>query len=343
MDAVKSYKCLNCSAALEFNPESQTWQCHFCNSEYHKEELDQPSLEESPGEDSAQELDTYHCTSCGSELIADVNTTATFCLFCRNPTIIKTRFEGRFRPHAMIPFKLSKPQAEDLYKKWIKKCLFAPKSFKNQEEIQKITGMYAPFWVFDCLAEGALDGEATQVSHYKEGDYRCTLTKYYHVVREGRVEYERVPVDSSTKLDDTMMQKIEPFDYGEITDFSMQYLSGFLSEKYDVESSQAEGVMRQRVEAYLEQRLMGSASGYSTFTPAQKRLELSDIKPEYVLLPVYLLTNSYGGKNHAFIVNGQTGKVVGDTPISALRQGVFALGLFLLLWIVAVLGGAMYV
>lgn len=343
MEAVKSYKCLSCGSALEFDPESQKWKCHFCSSEYFKEELDSADRQEPVVEEATPELDAYQCSNCGAEVIADSTTSATFCLFCKSPAIIKSRFEGKFRPSAQIPFKLTKSQAEDLYKKWIRKCLFAPKSFKDQEEIQKITGMYAPFWVFDCLAKGTLDGEATRVSHYTRGDYNYTLTKYYHVVREGRVEYERVPVDSSTKLDDELMQKIEPFDYTDLTDFSMQYLSGFLSEKYDVESSTAEEVMRERVEAYLEQRLMATANGYSLFVPTHKDVNLSDIQPEYVLLPVYLLTNSFRGKNHAFIVNGQTGKVVGETPISPARQMIFAAGLFLVLWIIAVLGGALYV
>lgn len=345
MEAVQSYKCLSCGSALEFEPESQKWKCHFCSSEYTKEDLDAHTHTHEAAEhgEVAPELNTYHCTSCGAELIADATTSATFCLFCKSPTIIKSRFVGKFKPKALIPFKLSKAQAEGLYKKWIRKCLFAPASFKNQEEIQKITGMYAPYWVFDCLAEGSLDGEATRVSHYTRGDYNYTLTKYYHVVREGRVEYEKVPVDSSTKLDDELMQKIEPFDYKDITDFSMQYLSGFLSEKYDVESEQAEGVLRERVASYLDQRLMGTAGGYSTFVPIHRRTDISDIHPEYVLLPVYLLTNSHNGKNHAFIVNGQTGKVVGDTPISRARQLLFAAGLTLALWVTAVLGGAFYV
>lgn len=343
MEEVQSYKCLNCGSALEFEPESQKWKCHFCGSEYVKEELDTVPSEAAHPDKDTPELDTYHCGNCGAELIADATTSATFCLFCKSPALIKSRFEGKFQPKALIPFKLSKDQAETLYKSWIRKCLFAPSSFKKREEVQKITGMYAPYWVFDCLAQGELGGEATRVSHYERGDYRYTLTKFYHVVREGRVEYERVPVDSSTKLDDGMMQKIEPFNYEGLTDFSMQYLSGFLSEKYDVEAETAEGVMRERVKSYLEQRLMSTTGGYSTFIPTHRQIDLSDIRPEYVLLPVYLLTNIYQDKSHAFIINGQTGKVVGETPISLARQITFAVSLFGALWILAVFGGALIV
>ena len=343
MEAIQSYKCLSCGSALEFNPESQLWKCHFCSSEFHKEELDAHTHEELQTEGEHQELDSYQCTNCGAELIADATTSATFCLFCKSPTIIKSRFAGKFKPNALIPFKLTQEQAEERYRSFIRRFLFAPSPFKSQTEIKKITGMYAPYWVFDCKVRGTIEGEATRVHSYRQGDYNITQTRFYRVVREGQVEYDRVPVDSSTKLDDAMMEKVEPFDYKAMIPFSMQYLSGFLSEKYDVKTAEAEGVMRGRVESYLDHRLRGTVSGYSTVHASLVQSDIMDIQPAYVLLPVYLLTNTFKGVNHAFIVNGQTGKVVGDTPVSRGRQLAFGLGLWAVLWILVALGGAIHV
>ena len=45
------------------------------------------------------------------------------------------------------------------------------------------------------------------------------------------MSYEKVPVDGSTKFDDDTMDSIEPFNYNELKQFNMSYLSGFLSEK----------------------------------------------------------------------------------------------------------------
>lgn len=100
------------------------------------------------------ELDSYICNSCGAELIADNTTSATFCIYCKSPAVIKSRFSGRFRPRNVIPFRLTKEQAKEIYQKWIKKRIFAPKEFKLKEEVDKITGIYAPFWLFDCKADG---------------------------------------------------------------------------------------------------------------------------------------------------------------------------------------------
>lgn len=342
MSSVKDYKCSNCGAGLEFDPPSQNWKCHYCKSEFTKAQLDSNLNKKSDLDKQKSELDSYTCTSCGAELIADGTTSATFCLYCKNHSIIKTRFSGKFQPKNVIPFRLTKKQAEEIYKKWIKKRIFAPKEFKQKEEIEKITGIYAPFWLFDCSTDGMISGDGTRVSSWTQGDYRYTQTKYYRIIRRGSAQYHKIPVDASKKLDDKFMHMIEPYNYSDLQEFSMEYMAGFMAEKYDVEAPESEAVMRLRVERYLEERLNGTINGYTFYTVNGKQINLSNITQEYSLLPIYLLNNRYKDKDHIFIINGQTGKVVGDTPISRLNQLKFAGVLFMIVWIIAVLGGALF-
>lgn len=142
---------------------------------------------------------------------------------------------------------MTKAQAEEIYRKWIRKKIFAPSEFKTKEEIENVTGIYAPFWLFDCNIDGYIEGEGTKVSHWVQGEYRYTQTKFYRVLRKGLVEYNQVPVDASKKLDDTLMHKIEPYNYNDLTGFSMQYMSGFMAEKFDVESEEAKSVILLRI------------------------------------------------------------------------------------------------
>jgi DNA-directed RNA polymerase subunit RPC12/RpoP len=342
MNSVKEYKCPSCNAPLEFYPPTQNWKCHYCSSEFTIEQLDSVRKEEASDEDMA-ELDSYRCDSCGAELIADATTSATFCLYCKSPTIIKTRFSGRFKPKSVIPFKLVSNQAKDIYKKWITKKILAPSEFKQKEEIDKVTGIYAPFWLFDCKANGMISGEATTVRTWSQGDYRYTNTKYFHITRRGNAKYVNIPVDASKKLDDKFMYMAEPFDYNEMTDFSMKYMSGFMAERYDVESNEAKVSMQKRAEEYMEERLRNTVTGYSSYSVSSKDVNLSEIDASYAMLPIYLLINKYKGKDHIFIINGQTGKVVGDTPISRIRQLTFAAAVFLIVWILFVFGGALFV
>jgi len=344
MSGVKAYRCLNCGAGLEFHPPSQKWKCHYCFSDFEKQQLDAAGQEaEAAPENEATELDSYHCQNCGAELVTDATLAATHCLYCLSPTIIKTRFAGEFKPQSLIPFYLTKEQAEGIYREWIAKKRFAPDEFKTADEISKITGVYAPFWLFDCQVSGRIDGEGTRSNSYVMGDYRVTNTKYYQVVRAGDYRYERVPVDASMKLDDELMKAVEPFDYSALTDFSLQYMSGFTAEKYDKPADEAEKIMAQRVESQTESQLRREAGDYSSFRIRDKAFTLKDKSHAYSMLPVYVLVDQYNGKEYLFMINGQTGKVCGEAPVSNTKRMTFAGIVFAAVWLLGVLGGALIV
>lgn len=344
MSTIKEYDCPNCGGSLTFDPPTAGWKCGYCFSKFNKEEIDKiyGTTQEEHLEEAASDLDAYQCESCGAELIADETTSATFCLYCKSPTIIKQRFKGEFKPKYVIPFKITKEQSLETYRAWINKKLFAPTSFKKEEEVKKLTGIYAPFWLFDCHAHGRTVGEGTRVHTWRSGKYEYTNTKVYHVEREGNVGYEKIPIDSSTKLDDEFMMMIEPYQYGELKEFSMAYLSGFFAEKYDVESVESEKVMQERAEEFVKKRLRETVSGYSSYVSKVNEAHLHDVKYEYALMPIYLLINKYKDKDHMFLINGQTGKVVGQTPTDPKRQAAFFAIVAFGVWAISVLGGALF-
>lgn len=62
-----------------------------------------------------------------------------------------------------------------------------------------------------------------------------------------------------------------------------------------------------------------AACGYQTCTPVQKKLRLERGEVKYALLPVWVLHTKWRGRNFLFTMNGQTGKVVGELPVSVGR------------------------
>ena len=52
---------------------------------------------------------------------------------------------------------------------------------------------------------------------------------------------------------------------------------------------------------------------------AQNVTNLNYGKTRYVLLPVWMLASKYKDKDYMFAMNGQTGKMVGNLPISVPR------------------------
>ena len=94
-----------------------------------------------------------------------------------------------------------------------------------------------------------------------------------------------------------------------------------------------------RMEDGVASVLRAHADGdYVTLTPKRSRFDLSNTSVQYVLLPVYLLNLEFNKKKYRFAVNGQTGKVVGELPVSkaisrlyfgGIASGVAVLGTFL--------------
>ena len=330
------HKCPSCTAPLPFNPEIQKWKCEYCGNEYTLEELEKYEKKSNNFENEVIEphekmdLDMYECSNCGAQILADENTTATFCVYCGNTAIIKNRLVGAMKPDKIIPFAYTKKQAEKSFIDYKKGKIFAPKDFNKKENIEKISGVYIPFWLYDCSAFGHIDVVGKNIKTWRSGDYLYTKTDTYKVLREGNMDYEKVPADGSKKFDDDLMDSIEPFDYSKFTDFNASYLSGFLSEKYDVGENEAFERAKERIVNSTKDELKSTVIGYSTDTIVNSKVDIDLKSTNYVLLPVWMLNIKYKGKLRKFAMNGQTGKMIGDVPISPLKVTFWSILIFVI-------------
>jgi hypothetical protein len=220
------------------------------------------------------------------------------------------------KPASIIPFSVSKEEATQGYMKWCKKGILTPKSFTSQNTIEKISGIYVPFWIYDYDTEVSLRADCTRVRMERHGNTELTHTDHFDVYREVKTSYNRVPVDASEKMEDNIMDKLEPFNYEALKDFAMPYLSGFLSEKYNYTSEEIKERVERRVSEYAYTAARNTISGYATTNVVYENISLRNKKSQYILLPVWILNYRYFGKNYTFAMNGQTGKVVGSLPIS---------------------------
>ena len=352
MEAV-DYKCPGCGAYLHFDPKIQGWNCEYCGTKFTLEELNKNKekyekapvhnieVDESKLEKKFDDaMDVYHCPDCGANIITDANTSATFCVYCKNTAIIKDRLTGAFAPSKVIPFKNVKEDAVEAFKKLCKGKILMPKEFSDPKNIKEITGIYIPFWLFDCTSSGTIDVSATKVTTWPAGEYIYTKTDTYAVKRGGDFKFIKIPVDGSVKFDDEIMNSIEPFDYNGLVDFSHSYLSGFLSEKYDVDKDKAYELADTRAKETLYNELNNSIVGYTTKVINTKTANSVKENIEYVLLPVWFLNIKYNDKMHPFAMNGQTGKLIGNIPYSK-KKAVIA---FLIILVIsfALIAGITY-
>ncbi len=343
-EQITEYKCPACTGPLHFVGESGKLECAYCGSSYEVSEVEalyagqeenaeaafqetetksQPQetdwdvsgIQEDWGEDSAG-MKAYNCPSCGAELICDAATAATSCPYCGNNTIVSGQFGGTMKPDYVIPFKLDQKAAEAALKKHYRRKIFLPRAFSAGNHMKEIKGIYVPFWLFDAGAEADCRFHATRSHSHREGDYRVTVTEHFDVRRSGTMEFEHVPVDGSKKMPDDYMDSIEPFDYAGLKPFSTAYLPGYLADKYDVTAQESMERADRRCRSSAIDQMRRDVSGYETVNQVGENVRLCRGKVHYALMPVWTLRTRWKDKDYLFMMNGQTGKMVGDLPVS---------------------------
>ncbi len=343
-----NYQCPACTGPLHFVGSTGKLQCDYCGSEFSVQEIEalyddkleqaaqasaqqaekeeQAAAQQVPGgedpdwEQEQAGMKAYNCPSCGAELICDETTAATSCPYCGNPTVLPGQFHGMLKPDYILPFKLDKEAAKRALRDFYRGKRLLPKAFSNENHIEEIKGVYVPFWLFDGQGDADLRFKATRVNSYRSGDYQVTITDYFDVRRAGTVNFSRIPVDSSRKMPDAHMDAIEPFDYSELKPFSTAYMPGYLAERYDVDVDECAERAKLRATNTTEQMIASTAGrGYSTCAPVAKQVRMRRGTVKYVMLPVWLLSTRWNGKSFLFAMNGQTGKLIGDLPVSKGR------------------------
>lgn len=351
---VTNYKCPACEGPLHFNPETGRLQCDYCDSTYdpaYVEELyaekdrraadamnreDEKKAKQAEaaaaaadqgdwafdggGEWNEPGMKAYSCPSCGAELVCDETTAATSCPYYGNPTIVPGQLSGALKPDFIIPFKLDKKAAMARLKEHYKGKRLLPKSFSAENHIQEIKGVYVPFWLYDGTAEASATFHATRTFVHETSRETITTTEHYQVARSGEVEFNKVPVDGSSKMPDDYMDSLEPFDYGAMLPFSNAYLPGYLANKYDIPAEECSERADARCRDTALAALRDDVTGYATCTLEDSFVQLRRGRVHYALLPVWLLNTKWKDQNYLFAMNGQSGKMVGDLPVS---QGKF--------------------
>lgn len=342
--SVLEYKCPCCNAPLIFKENTNQMKCEYCDNAFDlstvqaymesimPEQPDEINWESESKEtwntDEQASLQEYCCNACGGQLVTDAHTAATFCPYCGNPAILPGQLSGGIKPEKLIPFKTTKEDAKQAFLKLCRNKPLLPDFFMEDHQVDKITGIYVPFWIYDCDADITGSYKATRTHTWSDSRYIYTKTDHYLLRRQAKASFSGIPMDGSSKMDDTFMESIEPYDYKDAVDFEMTYLSGFLADRYDVESKSGEARIRQRVETSMNDHIQSSLLGYATAIPTSRNIRIDHSKAKYVLLPVWLLNTKYKDKKYTFAMNGQTGKMTGKFPICAKKSLIWFGGMW---------------
>lgn len=344
---IKSYKCHNCGAGLSFKPELQKFKCDYCLSEYTEKEI-KDLYKEKNKEDvaikqkndvDAKRLATYNCNSCGACVVTDDTTTSTFCYYCHNPVIISDRLSGEFLPKKMIPFVIGKEKAQEIFLDWVSDKKYVPKEFSSNSQLEKITGIYLPYWWTDCVVDVTYEAEAENVKVWQEENQEHKETKKFKIVRKGHLDINNVEELAFTKIDEKLLNGIAPYTESAAIEFSMPYLSGFFAEQYNIDKSEISPKIDAQIKNYTNSLINDTVKNFTSVNETTNISNIISKETNYTLLPAWILTFLFEGKTYVFAVNGQTGKSFGELPVDNKKIiGVSAI-IFIIVLLVLLAGG----
>ncbi|MGN0352309.1 MAG: TFIIB-type zinc ribbon-containing protein [Roseburia sp.] len=358
--AVISFKCPNCDGELIFDPTTQAYKCEYCGSGFSQEELDamKPAetqeqvikqendfaeqTEQEVAEEKKKETEAvfYSCPSCGAEIVTEATTAATFCYYCHNPIVLSKKLEGNYLPDKVIPFRIPRKEAEARFLEYVKTKKFVPKAFFNKSQIESLSGVYFPYWVYDVDFSGNICADAKSIRTWVSGHEEFTETRQYMVERMGDLELRNLTENALQKANAKLASGVMPYKFSDMKDFTMGYLSGFLAERRDIEQVAVAGKMQNEMKQQAEKMMKDTIKGYHSVSVRTSDFRVKTEKWSYVLLPVWTVTyKGSNGKIYYYSMNGQTGNVCGELPIDKKKVALVSLVAGLAVFVAALIGG----
>jgi predicted RNA-binding Zn-ribbon protein involved in translation (DUF1610 family) len=373
----KTYPCPRCGAELVYSATKHRMACHFCGYEapvteagsvtqvHTRTAVDEATVKIIEEHDLAEGLEraaseagwgtetrSFKCSSCNAVITVEPNVTATACPFCGSHQVLAQKNSRRIiQPESLIPFRVDQHTAVGKFRTWLGKGWFRPNAVRRIARYAEahLQGVYLPFWTFDAQTRSTWQAEAGHYYQHTEG---------YSVIVDGKQQartrqvqrirwhpasgaheefFDDVLVFATRSIDEHILQKVYPFDTAELIPYRPQYLAGWRAEAYQIGLQEAwqsgQEIITDRVRTACASQVPGD-----TYRNLRVQMRLQDPTFKYVLLPVWIASYRYQKKVYHFLVNGQTGKVKGEAPISWSRV---ALAVLIVLVLLAVVYGAL--
>jgi LSD1 subclass zinc finger protein len=335
----RQFPCKQCGANLQYAPGTRTLKCPYCGtaneipeSTETVEELDFHAwLAKVADEQPTDEALTVKCNTCGAEATLATNVTADRCPFCGSPIVAQAMSSRRIKPQALLPFSVTREQAVNAFRTWVRSLWFAPNALKRTAEAEAgIKGIYIPSWTYDCDTTSHYTGQ--RGDDYWVTETYTTTVNGKRVTRTRQVRKTRWRYASGTvhnRFDDLLVlatdalprkyaERLEPWDLHSATAYSDEYLSGFVAQSYQVDLPSGFEIAREMMVDPIERSIRHDIGG------DHQRIDSVDTRYHHItfkhlLLPVWLSAYRYNNRTFRFMVNARTGEVQGERPYSAVK------------------------
>jgi hypothetical protein len=359
VSALEKHPCPACGAQAEWNPGKQKLVCPFCGTESpyqvtatgEIQELDLVrALRELPEDQRGWQTEkrTVQCRSCKAVSVFDPERVGQRCEFCGSPEIVDyEEIKAPIRPQSVLPFRVAEPAVREQIRRWYKSKWLAPGSLKSRALVDTVRGVYIPYWTFDAQVVCPWEADAGHYYYttetYRDNKGNMQTRQVRHVRWEpasGVVEhfFDDEPVPGTRGISHALLQQVEPFPTKELVAYDRSYLSGFVVEHYQIvlldAATASEASMHQKLEEMCAAQVPGDTHRNLEIHPT-----FSSRTFKHILVPVWLLTYTYGAKIFHVLVNGVTGQMAGEYPKSFWKIFFLVVGIIMVVLIVLLLQG----
>ena len=291
------------------------------------------------GKQETFEQELVKCVKCGAEQHLEASLFASKCTFCSAAIVSKSYANRRIKPKSVVPFQVDRKRAQDAFRRWVKKLWLAPSDLKRYAQSDMgLSGVYMPFWTYDCSTSSQYEGERGEDYYTGTGKQRTRHTRWTAV--SGHIEkfHDDVLVMASKTLPETVVGATARWDLKKLVPYQPEFVSGFQAEAYQVGLRDSYPQAKAIIEAHVADLVRRDIGGdHQKIHSVSTRY--ADIKFKHVLLPVWVSAYRYRDKPFRFIINGQTGEVSGESPKSAWKIALLVIAILVGLFILLMIGG----
>lgn len=337
-------KCEGCGANVTYKPGTEGLTCEYCQhfmpfevkaAETAHEELDlEAYLESATADTETVSMRVVDCTACGASTELGEHQQSSACPFCDTPLVVaQAHTEKLIKARGLLPFHIEKSAASQACKQWLSKLWFAPNALKKQTtQLNKLRGLYLPFWTYDCATVSHYVGQ--RGDHYwethtvtnadgKTEQRRERKTRWRYVSGSIDHAFDDVLVPATQSLPQQQLDKLEPWDLHNLVDYQDEYLNGYTTETYQIDLKQGYQKAKKKMDEALRQFIERDIGG------DEQRIHSVDTRFyeatfKHILLPVWVTAYRFKQKLYQVIINARTGEVIAERPWSIAKLASLA-------------------
>jgi len=357
---VKTFPCAGCGAKLTFAPGTRELRCEYCGTanaiaenDARVEELDFDTyLKALEGKMEVQEVEEVRCDKCGAEQQMAGSLFAGHCTFCGAAIVSKSYASRRIKPKSLVPFQVNRQRAAEAFRRWVRSLWLAPGDLKRYAQSDAgLTGVYLPYWTYDCNTASDYAGERGD-DYYTTETYTTQDSQGRSVTQTRRVKHTRwtpasghvekfhddVLVMASKTLPANITDSVMRFNLKGLVPYQPEFVSGYQAEAYQVTLREGFPIAKQSIDEAVRALIRRDIGG------DQQRIHsvstrYADVKFKHVLLPAWISAYRYRDKVYRFLINGQTGEVSGESPKSWWKIALLVAAILVVLFLILLAGG----